>query len=332
MGKILVVGSLEKQTLEYLNANAEVTVAPDNDPETIKALLRQGMEAIILRGYKITDDIMRAGTSLKVIARVAAGYNEINLKLAAEMGAYVCNSPGGNANATAEMTIALLFALTREIVPMHNDYVRGRFNTAGKTILDQKKEYGYMGHEVAGKNYGVLGYGRIGQLVVKKALGLGIHVLVYDPYLFGKVELPEGAEWVETLEELLPQCDFVSLHMPSMDSTRGLINKDTLALMKPTAFLVNEARGDIVVDEDIAWALNNDRLAGAALDCNEPEPLPFGHILRATKNVILTPHIGGYTEEAHVNLEMASAISAVQGVNGEVPQNCVNLKELGLAQ
>lgn len=331
MGKVLVVGSLEKQTLEYLNANAEVTVAPDNNPETIKALLRQGMEAIILRGYKITDDIMRAGTSLKVIARVAAGYNEINLKLAAEMGAYVCNSPGGNANATAEMTIGFLFALAREIIPIHNDYVRGRFNTAGKTILDQKKEYGFMGHELADSSYGVLGYGRIGQLVVKKALGLGMNVLVYDPYLFGKLELPEGARWVETLEELLPQCDFVSLHMPLLDSTRGLINKERLMMMKPTAYLVNEARGDVVVTEDIAWALNNDVIAGAALDCNEPEPLPYGHVLRGTKNVILTPHIGGYTAEAHVNLEMASAVSAIEGISGKVPQNCVNLKELGLA-
>lgn len=331
MGKILVVGSLEQQTLDFLKESADVTVAGDNNPETIKGLLSQRMEAIILRGYKITDDIMRAGTSLKVIARVAAGYNEINLKLAAEMGAYVCNSPGGNANATAEMTIGLLFALAREIVPMHNDYVRGRFNTPGKTVLDQKKEYGYMGHELANSVYGVLGYGRIGQLVVKKALGLDMNVLVYDPFMCGKVELPEGAKWCSTLEELLPQCDFVSLHMPLNDDTRGLINKERLCMMKPSAYIVNEARGDVIVTEDIAWALNNDIIAGAALDCNEPEPLPFGHVLRATKNVILTPHIGGYTAEAHVNLEMASAISALQGIKGEIPQNCVNLKELGLS-
>ena len=102
-------------------------------------------------------------------------------------------------------------------------------------------------------------------------------------------------------------------------------------MMKPTAYLVNEARGDVVVTEDIAWALNNDVIAGAALDCNEPEPLPYGHVLRGTKNVILTPHIGGYTAEAHVNLEMASAVSAIEGISGKVPQNCVNLKELGLA-
>jgi len=331
MGKILVVGSLEKETLEYLHANAEVTVAPDNNPQTIINILQQGMEGIILRGYKITDEIIKAAPSLKVIARVAAGYNEINLKLCAEKGIYVCNSPGGNANATAEMTIALLFAMCREIIPMHNDYVRGRFNTPGKTVLDQKKAYGYMGHEVFGSTYGVLGYGRIGQLVVKKALGLGMKVIVYDPFLYGKLDLPEGAEWGATLEEILPKCDFVSLHMPSNENTRGMINKETLALMKPSAYIVNEARGDIIVEEDIAWALNNDKLAGAALDCNEPEPLPFGHVFRATKNVILTPHIGGYTAEAHLNLEMTSALSAIQGVNGEVPSNCVNKKELGIA-
>lgn len=330
MGKILVVGSLEQETLDFLRANAEVTVAPDNAQETIISLLQQGMEAIILRGYKINDRIIEAAPSLKVIARVAAGYNEINLKLCAEKGIYVCNSPGGNANATAEMTIALIFALAREIIPMHNDYVRGRFNTPGKTVLDQKKAYGYMGHEVMNSTYGVLGYGRIGQLVVKKALGLGMKVVVYDPFMYGKVELPEGAVWGEHLEEILPQCDFVSLHMPSNENTRGMIDKKMLSLMKPTAYLVNEARGDIIVEEDIAWALNNDRLAGAALDCNEPEPLPFGHVFRATKNVILTPHIGGYTAEAHLELEMTSARCALQGISGQIPDNCVNKKELGI--
>ncbi len=330
MGKILVVGSLEKETLEYLNANAEITIAPDNSPETIKALLRQGMEAIILRGYKINDDIIKAGDSLKVIARVAAGYNEINLQLCAEKGIYVCNSPGANANATAEMTIGFLFALAREIIPMHNDYVRGRFNTPGKTVFEQKKEYGFMGHELADATYGVLGYGRIGQLVVKKALGLGMKVIIYDPFLYNKISLPEGAEWGETLESTLPRCDFVSLHMPSNKDTVGMINKDTLKLMKPTAYLVNESRGDVIVEADMADALNSGVIAGAALDCNIQEPLPFGHIYRSCKNVILTPHIGGYTQEAHVGLEMASAISAVQGVNGEMPQNCVNKKELNI--
>lgn len=331
MGKILVCGSLENETMEYLNANAEVVVAPDLSKDAVTELIADGFEAVMLRGYHITDDMIRAGKSLKVVARVAAGYNEINLKLCAENGIYVCNSPGGNANATAEATIAFIFALARQIVPIHNDYVRGRFNDTGKTILTQKKEYGYMGHELANSTYGVLGYGRIGQLVVKKALGLGMNVIVYDPFLYGKMELPEGAVWGETLEEILPKCDFVSLHMPSNDDTRGLINKQTLSLMKPSAYIVNEARGDIIITEDIAWALNNDVIAGAALDCNEPEPLPYGNVLRGTKNVILTPHIGGYTAEAHVNLEMSSAISAVQAMSGEVPQNCVNLKELGLA-
>ncbi len=331
MGKVLVCGSLERETLEFLKANAEVTVAPDNSKETVISLLQQGMEAIILRGYHITDEIIQAAPSLKIVARVAAGYNEINIKLCAEKGIYVCNSPGGNANATAEMSIAYFFALAREIVPMHNDYMRGRFNTPGRTVLDQKKAYGYMGHELMNSTCGVMGYGRIGKLVVKKALGLDMHVLVYDPFLCGKVELPEGAAWAATLEELLPNCDFVSLNMPATKDTIGMINKDTLKMMKPTAYLVNEARGDIIVEEDMAWALNNGIIAGAALDCNEPEPLPFGHIYRACKNVILTPHIGGYTAEAHLNLEMTSARSVIEALSGQVPSNCVNLKELGLA-
>lgn len=331
MGKILVCGSLESETLEYLRANADVTVAPDNSKETVIDLLRQGMEAIILRGYHITDEIIESAPSLKVIARVAAGYNEINLDLCAKKKIFVCNSPGGNANATAEMTIGFFFALGRQIIPMHNDYVRGRFNTPGKTVLDQKKAYGYMGHELCGATCGVLGYGRIGKLVVKKAIGLDMRVLVYDPFLFGKTELPEGAAWGESLEGMLPECDFISLNLPATKDTKGMINRRTLSLMKPTAYLVNEARGDIIVEEDMAWALNNDIIAGAALDCNEPEPLPFGHVYRACKNVILTPHIGGYTAEAHVNLEMTSAKSAVEALRGEIPSNCVNLKELGLA-
>lgn len=328
MSKILVLGELEKETMEYLTANAEIVTSADNSKEAVMELIAQDMEAVILRGYKINDDIIKAGKSLKVVARVAAGYNEINLDLCAEKGIYVCNSPGGNANATAEASIAFIFAMAREIVPMHNDYVRGRFNDTKQTVLQMKKSYGFMGHELAGATLGVLGYGRIGKLVVKKALGLDMNVLIYDPFLFGKEELPEGAAWGETLEDILPKSDFVSLNLPATKDTIGMINKETLSMMKPSAYLVNEARGDIIVEEDMAWALNNGIIAGAALDCNIVEPLPWGHPYRACKNLILTPHIGGYTAEAHVNLEMASAVSAVQGIKGEVPQNCVNLSQL----
>lgn len=174
-----------------------------------------------------------------------------------------------------------------------------------------------------------MGFGRIGRMVADKALALGLkEIVIYDPFLPEDCALPEGMTLCNNLNEFMGQCDFVSLHMPLTDDTKDMINLDVLKMMKPSAFLVNEARGETIVEEDIAYALNNDIIAGAALDVNIIEPLPADHMFWNCKNIILTPHNGGYTNEADMNISMLAAINAVQGINGEVPQNCVNADQI----
>lgn len=151
MEKVLVVGKMHPKALDYLYANADVTIAEDTSTEGIIGYLKQGMKGIILRGYMINDEIIAGSTDLKVIARAAAGYDEINIPMCNERNIYVCNAPGANANATAEQTIALMFCLARTLIPMANMYAEGKFSIPGKTMFGLKKAYGMYGVELEEK-------------------------------------------------------------------------------------------------------------------------------------------------------------------------------------
>ncbi len=271
-------------------------------------------EAVIVRLFKVTAGDLDGASKLKVIVKHGVGVDSIDVKAATEKGIPVAYTPTANANAVAEHVIALMFSMARHIPPADRMVREGRFN----------EKDSLRGVELAGKTLGVIGLGRIGRRVVNKAHhGLGMNVAAYDPLL--SPDTYDGPATLQArLEDVLRGSDFLTLHVPLSDATRHLINADSLALMKSTARIVNTSRGAVIDEEALATALNDGRLAGAALDVFEAEPLPADHVLCSAANTILTPHVASSTRDALESMARESAQAVIAVLAGERPEHLVN--------
>ena len=238
--------------------------------------------ALIVRSAtKVTADVIEAATSLKVIGR-GVGVDNIDLDAATKRGIIVVNTPGGNSASTAEHTIAMLLAMARNIPQAHMSMKQGKW--------DRKR---FIGVEVRGKVLGVIGLGRVGMEVVKAAVGLGMEVIGYDPFISADVTRPLKVKLAD-LDDLCRQSDFITVHTPLNEQTRGLIDARRLGLVKPGVRIVNCARGGIIDEAALIEALKSGTVAAAALDVYENEP-PTSSELLALDNVVLTPHLGAST-------------------------------------
>lgn len=279
--------------------------------------------AIVVRsGTRITRAVIDAARELQVVGRAGVGVDNVDLGAATDRGVVVMNTPTGNTTTTGELALALLFALARH-VPRGDR--RTRSGAWGKK--------GLVGTELTGKTLGVIGLGRIGRVVAERALGLRMEVLGHDPYLMdtGRKSPVEGVDLVE-LEKLLEHADFVTLHVPLGDGTRGMISRERIAAMKPGARLINAARGGLVDEAAVAEALDSGQLAGAAFDVLAEEPPSPEHPLLGRDDVIITPHLGASSREAQVRVgtDIAAQISdfLVQGV----AHNAVNAPAVSAAE
>lgn len=255
-------------------------------------------DALIVRSRtKVTAEVLDRAARLRVIGRAGIGVDNIDVARATRLGILVLNAPAGNAISAAELTFALLLSLAR------------RIPRADRSVRDGLWERASKGVEAHGKTLGLVGCGRIGAEVARRARAFGMRVVAYDPYL-SPDRAREMAVGLVTLPDLLEESDFLSIHAPLTDETRGLLGREELARMKPTAFLLNMARGGIVDERALADALAAKKLAGAALDVFEKEPPPADHPLLALENVILTPHLGAATTEAQrsVGIEICRAV------------------------
>ena len=259
----------------------------------------EGMNGVIVRSSTtITRDAMKYARTLQVIGRAGVGVDNIDVEAATENGIAVLNAPSGNTISAAELTMALLLASVRKVAGAHQSMLNGEW--------DRKT---FNGSELYGKVLGLVGAGRIGTEVAKRAKSFGMRVVAYDPYL-----TPERAAALElepaTLDDVLKRADFLTFHVPLTDATRNLISDDQFAMMKKSVYLVNAARGGVVDEAALVRALTEKKIAGAALDVYEEEPLPKDHPLRGAPNVVLTPHLGAATTEAQQNvaLEIAQAV------------------------
>src|SRR5262245_29849289 len=243
-------------------------------------------DGIIVRSSTLVDrELMQKASRLKVVGRAGVGVDNVDLDAATEYGILVMNSPGGSTTTTAEHTVAMLFALARNI-PQAYVTLRGR----------QWEKSRFKGVELAGKTLGVIGLGRIGSEVARKCQAMGMSVVAFDPYINPDARLTSGLELVD-LESVFEQADFISVHAPLSDTTRNLINKETIARMKDGVRLVNCARGGIINENDLCEALKSGKVAGAAFDVFEVEPNTESPLL-AQDNFIATPHLGASTVEA----------------------------------
>jgi D-3-phosphoglycerate dehydrogenase len=290
----------------------EVDVNTGLSPEALGAVIKDYDALVIRSGTKVTEEILDAATNLKAIGRAGIGLDNVDIPAATRRGIVVMNTPGGNVVTTAEHTIAMLLALSRNIPQGTSSLKAGRWD---KKIL--------QGREVFGKTLGVIGYGRVGSIVADRAKGLKMRVIVYDPYVNKDIAEQAGFGLV-SLEELYRSSDYITVHVPKLKDTVNLINKKAIDQMKQGVMIVNCARGGIVNEQDLADALKSGKVAGAALDVFETEP-PGKSPLFEFDHVTCTPHLGASTAEAQTNVAVAVAEQIISYLQTGTILNAVNV-------
>ncbi|MGC8668364.1 MAG: phosphoglycerate dehydrogenase [Chthonomonadales bacterium] len=283
------------------------------DEDTLIAAL-DGCDAVIASIEPYTARVFAACPGLKLVARCGVGYDAVDVQAATEAGVMVATTPGAVSDAVADYTLGLAIALARHIPELHQKMRSGGWGGASGVL-------------VTGKTIGIIGVGNIGKAVAHRAAGFQMRILGYDPALS---EPPKDAPSMEltSLHRLLAESDFVALCAPATSETRHIINADRLAQMKPTAFLINTARGSLVDEEALVAALHAGQIAGAALDVFEHEPLPPDHPLRQAPNVILSPHNAFNAAEAAAAMGRRSVENVLAAMQGRVPPGLLNAEVL----
>jgi len=305
--KVLIPQAITEVGRNYLlEKGYEIKIGTASDEETIMNEVVD-CDAILIRTAKITRKIMEASKKLKVIARHGVGVDAIDLKAATELGIQVTNGPLSNFESVAEHTIAFILACGHRLVEMDKNVRNGNWESRNEVKLS----------EVNNKVLGLIGLGRIGQSVAKKAsVGLGMKVIGYSRNS-KKEEIPNYIELAETIEEIFEKSDFVSLHIPATDQTRNSINMKYFKLMKPSSFLINCARGEIINETDLYEALTTEIFKGAALDVMSTEPPDKNNPLLKLNNIIFSPHFGAHSNETFDRMALHAAIGIDEVLNGK---------------
>ena len=282
-------------------------------------------DGMVVRNTRITREIMQAAPRLAVIGRHGVGYDTVDIAAATDLGIPVVYTPAANTESVAEIAIGFILALGRKIYRAHVAMQSEELLRDDVTLSVMAQRRGLVNFDLWGKTLGVVGVGRIGSSVSKKVIAaFNMKVLGYDPYVDAATLGGYGVQKVDSLEELLPQCDFITLHCPGGAETRHLINARTLALMKPGAYLINTARGSVVDGEALARAVQAGQIAGAAVDVYDPEPPRRGYPLLHLENVIVTPHFCAMTEESLYNMGTVVSQGVLDVLEGKHPQFMVN--------
>jgi D-3-phosphoglycerate dehydrogenase / 2-oxoglutarate reductase len=313
--KILVSDSLSEEGLTILQEEAEVDVKTDITPDQL--LVEIGAyDALVVRSRtKVTAEVIEAGRNLKVIGRAGVGVDNIDVEKATEKGIIVLNAPHGNTISTAEHTIAMLTSLARNIAGADSSVKRGEWNRPA-----------YTGVELNKKTIGIVGMGRIGNEVARRARAMNMKVIAYDPYISAEQAEKIGVD-IAAFEELIKRSDFITLHLPLSAATHHLIGAKELAMMKPGVRIINCARGGLIDEEALLKALEEGKVAGAALDVFEEEP-PVDCRLLERDNVIVTPHLGALTREAQTNVALQVAEQVIMALKGDPIVSAVNVPAL----
>lgn len=309
--RVLVTEPMRQAGWDLLQRETEAVAWAGQAVEPL-ARAMESAQGVIVRAARLSADIIRGATQLKIIAKHGVGYDNIDVEAATAAGVIVTNTPTANSQSVAEHALALLMAVARRIGECERDLTR-------KTMRPQEA---FQGVELSGKVMGIIGVGGAGlRLARMTGQGLGMQVIGYDPY---REPWPDGVERFRALEALLAEADFLSMHVPLSPETRNLIGARALARMKPTAILVNTARGGVVDEAALAEAIRAGRLGGAGLDVVVDEPLRVDHPLVGLPNVILTPHTAGVTEEAMMRMATHAAEEVLRVLRGEWPMFPVN--------
>ena len=319
MYKILISDKLAQEGIDLINNTEgfEAVVNTGLSEDELAAIIGDYDGLIIRSATQVTPKVLENSGKLKGVARAGVGVDNINIDAATRRGVLVMNTPGGNTLSAAEHTMALILAMSRNVVPACNSLKAGKW--------DRKS---YMGNQLNGKTIGVIGLGRIGMAVVKMALGFNMNVLGYDPFAVPEAANKLGISVTENLEDIYKNADFISLHVPKTKDTENMIGTAQLEMMKPTARLVNCARGGIINEDALYDALESGKIAGAALDVFPTEP-PKNTRFEKVESCIVTPHLGASTEEAQVEVAVEAAEILMDAIKGGAIRNAINAPAMG---
>lgn len=313
MKKVLIGQKIPEEAIKVLKGVAEIVISKEGNLDEFKSLLKDSTAVILGSSIKFTSDLMDLAPNLKVISRTGAGVDNVNIKAATAKGILVLHTPEANSATVAEHTVALIAAISKQLLFLDQEVRRGNFKTARRL---------YLPVDINGKVLGLIGCGRIGKIVAKKCIdAFNIKVLGYDPYLKAA---PENIELVSELEEVFKKADYLSLHIPLNENTRNLVDEKLLSLMKPTAYLINAARGGIVDEKALFKKLINKEIAGAAFDVFSPEPPEATNKLLELSNIILTPHSAALTKECVIRVAVEAAAGVADYLKGETPRFVFN--------
>jgi len=315
--RILLPQPIEREAMDVLEkAGCEVILSPDAKPDTVGPLMKDVQGIILRTGIKMTRELMSHGDDVRVISRTGAGYDNVDVTAATERGIIVTCLPGANTVSVAEHAVALILALMKYVPLMDREVRRDNFSIRFKNLP----------RDLRGKTLGLVGLGKIGSEVGRICHhAFGMRILAHDPYLGEEAKgLLKG--WVEfgDLERLCRESDVISIHVPLLPSTRGLIGAGELGWMKADAFLINTSRGGIIDEPSLADCLRRRNIAGAALDVFVQEPIDKNNPLKELENIILTPHSAALTQECVVRLAVEAVQSALAVLRGEKPEGIVN--------
>lgn len=316
--KVLITDKINESAGKIIERVAEVDFLPTMTEDELIKIIPQ-YEALMVRSQtKVTAKIIEAGKNLKIIGRAGVGVDNIDVEAATQKGIIVVNSPDGNTMAAAEHTMALMLAMARNIAPAATSTKQGKW--------DRSK---FTGCELYKKTLGIIGLGKIGSHVAEVALALGMKLVVFDPFASKEIVEKMGADYVSSLDEFWPKCDFITVHVPKTKDTINLINKDSIAKMKKGVRLVNCARGGIINEQDLKEAIESGQVAAAAIDVYENEPnITECPLVNCDGNVVLTPHLGASTTEAQLNVAIDVAEQIKEVLSGGSASSAVNIPSL----
>jgi lactate dehydrogenase-like 2-hydroxyacid dehydrogenase len=315
---VLVSHALPNGWLQLLENRCELIIGPPEGDQLVDELaaklpLADGLFTLLT--IKIDDNLLSKAPNLKVISNMAVGFDNINVEACTKRGIPVGNTPGVLTDGTADLTMAILLAAARRLFEASQDARKGRWKTWSPT--------GWLGRDLSGARLGIVGLGKIGTAVARRAKGFGMEILFSDPHSNQDLVNQTGARRME-LPDLLQESDIVTLHVPLTTHTRHLIDKNALQLMKPTSLLINTSRGPIVDQDALTQALKNGTIGGAALDVTDPEPLPAENELYTLKNCLIVPHIGSATWNTRRRMAERACVNLLAGLEGKQLPYCVN--------
>jgi D-3-phosphoglycerate dehydrogenase / 2-oxoglutarate reductase len=323
--RVLITDKLAEEGLELLRAERDVEVVVATklaaDSAGLKTALADADGIVVRSGTQLTPEVLDGQTRLKAIVRAGVGVDNIDVPAATRQGIVVMNTPGGNTVSTAEHSMALLLALSRNVSKADASLKAGRW--------DRSK---FTGSQLEGKTLGVIGLGRVGLAVAARAQGFDMKVIGFDPFLSAERAHALGIESVSRLDDLWGRCDFFTLHTPLTAETRNLIGRAEIERMRPGARIINCARGGLIDEDALAEALTSGKVAGAAIDVFDPEPPAAGHVLVNHPNVLATPHLGASTEEAQVAVAVEAARLLIDFLRRGQIRFAVNMPSLSSAE